>query len=121
MAVAGSDIQGLLFASSGRTMHLVSRAGTGFRLPARGRQPQAAARRACLEDVEKGLPAPLPARAGTGMLRLGLRIMAAGSGSSQHEPSHEGIARVHSELAGSTAIGHAGDLGNHRRVAVGGE
>jgi len=45
VAVAGSDSQGLLFASSGRTMHLVSRAGTGFRLPAedgrRRRRPPA--------------------------------------------------------------------------------
>jgi hypothetical protein len=35
----------------------------------RGRPPQAAARRAGLEGVEKGLPAPSPSRAGMGMLR----------------------------------------------------
>jgi hypothetical protein len=36
-------------------------------------------------------------------------------------PAPKGVARVNGELAGAAEIGHAGDLGDHGRVAVGGQ
>jgi hypothetical protein len=42
-------------------------------------------------------------------------------GLSQYEPSHEGVVRVEGELARAAAVGHAGDLGDHGRVAVSGQ